>query len=105
LDALDKQSTIYASQPWSDTSEAIAAYEPETHDIPAEAEELDLKYFLEVFIARNFVEDWAANFPTPPTAQQRCARLIEYAITYTGNLGQKQCPARPTAAQTAARCR
>jgi hypothetical protein len=28
LDAPDEQSTIYASQPWSDTSEAIAAYEP-----------------------------------------------------------------------------
>jgi hypothetical protein len=80
LDALDEQSTIYASQPWSDSSEAIAAYEPETRGIPAEAEELDLKYFLEVFIARNLVQGWAAACPTLPTVHQTCARLIEYAI-------------------------
>lgn len=49
LDALDERSTIYASQPWSDTSEAIAAYEREAVGMPAEAERLKLTYFLEVF--------------------------------------------------------
>jgi hypothetical protein len=67
------------SQPWSDTSEAIVVYEPEAGGIPAEAEQLGVKYFLEVLIARNLVEDWAAKCRTPPTVQQRCARLIEYA--------------------------
>jgi hypothetical protein len=79
LDALNEQSTIYASQPWSDASEAIAAYEPEAGGIPAEAERLGLKYFLEVFIARNLIKDWTANCDTPSTTQRTCARLIEYA--------------------------
>jgi hypothetical protein len=50
-----------ASRPWSDTSEAIVAYEPNAGRMPSGAERLNLKYFLEVFIARNFIEDWTAN--------------------------------------------
>jgi hypothetical protein len=79
LDALDKRGTIYASQPWSEASEAIVAYEPEAGGMPAEAEHLQLKYFLEVFIARDFIEGWIANCRTPPTLEQKCAGLIEYA--------------------------
>jgi len=81
LDTLDERSTIYASRPWSDTSEAIAACEPEAGGMPPEAERLNLKYFLEVFIARNFIEDWTANCNTQPTLQQKCARLIVYAVS------------------------
>ena len=80
LDALDERSTIYASQPLSDTSEAIADYEPEAGGIPAEAKRLGLKYFLEVFIARDFIEGWAAKCDTQPTLQQKCAKLIPYAV-------------------------
>jgi hypothetical protein len=79
LDAVDKLGTIYASQPWSEASEAIVAYEPEAGGMPAETEQLQLKYFLEVFIARDFIESWIANCPTPPTLEGKCARLIEYA--------------------------
>jgi len=46
-----------------------------------EAEWLNLKYFLEVFIARNFIEDWTANCDAQPTSQQKCARLIAYAFS------------------------
>lgn len=74
LDALDEQSTICASQPWSDASEALADYEPEAGGIPAEAQRLGLKYFLEVFIARNLLKDWTANCDTPPATQRTCAR-------------------------------
>jgi hypothetical protein len=79
LNTLDKRSTTYASRPWSDTSEAIVAYEPDAGRMPSGAERLNLKYFLEVFIARNFIEDWTANCETRPTIQQMCAKLIEYA--------------------------
>ena len=79
LDTLNERSTIYASVPWSETSEAIVAYEPEAGGMPANAERLNLKYFLEVFVARDFIESWTANCDTQPTLQQKCTRLIEYA--------------------------
>jgi hypothetical protein len=44
--------------------------------MPPEAEWLNLKYFLEVFIARNFIEDWTANCDGQPTSQQKWPRLI-----------------------------
>jgi hypothetical protein len=79
LNACDRDDTIYASEPWAENSDAIVAREPESGGLPAEAERLGLSYFLEVFIARDFIEDWAAGLGTQPTLQQKCARLIQYA--------------------------
>jgi hypothetical protein len=42
LDTLDERSTIFASRPWVETSEAIVAYEPESDGMPAEAKRLGL---------------------------------------------------------------
>lgn len=81
LDILDEEGTIHASQPWAENSEAIVAHEPESGGLPDEAEQLGLIYFLDVFIARDFVESWMASLDAQPTLQQKCARLIEYAIT------------------------
>jgi len=81
LDSLDEESTIYAAEPWNENSEAIVAREPEAGGLPSEAERLGLKYFLEVFIAREVIEGWMSNLDAQPTLQQKCARLIKYAIT------------------------
>jgi hypothetical protein len=81
LDALDEESTIYASEPWTENSEAIVARESESGGLPNDAEKLGLKYFLEVFIARDFLEGWMSNLDAQPTLQQKCARLIKYAVT------------------------
>ena len=61
LDILDEEGTIHASQPWAENSEAIVAHEPESGGLPDEAEQLGLIYFLDVFIARDFVESWMAS--------------------------------------------
>ncbi len=81
LDSLDEEGTIYASPPWAEKSEAIVAHQPETSGLPIEAERLGLTYFLEVFIARDFVESWMANLDAQPTLKEKCARLIQYAAT------------------------
>ena len=56
LDSLDDEQTLYAAKPWTPDSEVLAAVEPESGGLPAEAEERGLSYFLEVFIAREFIE-------------------------------------------------
>jgi len=81
LDPLDRESTIYAAKPWTESSEAIVAREPESGGTPNEAERFGLKYFIEVFVARDFLEGWLGNLDAPPTLQQKCARLIKYAAT------------------------
>jgi hypothetical protein len=37
-------------------------------------------YFLEIFIAREFLEDWKASLGAEPSMSQTCARLIQYAV-------------------------
>ena len=62
----DLENTIYASEPWSPDSEAIVAPSPESK-IPTAGERLQMKYFLEVFIARDFLDEWTASLEKPPT--------------------------------------
>src|SRR5215813_4044437 len=40
---------------------------------------LELKYFLEVNIARNFLQDWTASLEKEPPLDAQCIRLIQYA--------------------------
>ena len=79
-EALDADGTIYAARPWTENSEAIVAHEPEAGGLPVEAERLGLDYFLETFIAREFLEGWMSTLAEMPTLQQKCTRLISYAI-------------------------
>ena len=80
LVSLDQAATIYAAEPWTAESTAVVAIEPDTGGIPEEAATRGLKYFLEVAVARDFLEGWEATLDTTQTASERCARLIRYAI-------------------------
>jgi hypothetical protein len=77
LDSLDGKSTIYAEEPWTPASHTIVADEPEGNGLPVTVRQVGLKYFLEVFIARDVLEDWVTD--SEPTLQDKCARLIQYA--------------------------
>lgn len=79
LDTLDKESTIYAAKSWTEDSVAMVLPEPDAGGIPQEADEMGLKYFIEVFIACDFLMDWEATLDKKPTIHERCARLIQYA--------------------------
>ena len=81
INALDEESTIYAAEPWGADSEVIVAREPESRGLPSHAQQLGLKYFLEVFIARDFLADWLTTLVEPPTLLQKCERLVTYART------------------------
>jgi hypothetical protein len=81
LDSLDEGGTLYAAEPWAEDSQAVVAPEPDHGGLPADAQKLGLKYFLEVFIARDFLEAWVTNLGREPTLQEKCSRLIQYAIT------------------------
>lgn len=80
LDSFDEGSTIYASEPWKENSKVIVAPETEAGDLPKYAGGLGLKYFLEVAIAREFLDGWVAGLEGVPTTSEKCARLIKYAI-------------------------
>lgn len=81
LESFDGEDTIYAAEPWAVDSQALVTREPDTGGLPVEAQEQGLKYVLEVFIARGFLEGWAENLNAEPTSQEKCVRLIQYAVT------------------------
>lgn len=80
LESFDNEGIICATKPWTENSQAIVVVEPEARRIPVEAEKLGMAYFLDVFIARDFLEDWIGNLDAEPTPREKCARLIQYAI-------------------------
>lgn len=80
LDEMDREQTIYAAEPWSPYSAAVVAEEPQRGGVPTVASERGMSYFLEVFIARDFLDDWQAASRKKFSTQERCQRLIDYAI-------------------------
>lgn len=79
LHEVDRDATIYSRKPWTENSPSIVELEPQGGGLPAEAIALGLSYFIEVAIAAEFLDDWAAGLTNPPTVYERCQRLIEYA--------------------------
>jgi hypothetical protein len=80
ISEFDGEDTIYAFEPWTEQSEAMVAREPEAGGLPREAADLGMKYFLEVSIAQEFVEDWVASLGEQPAPSAVRQRLIDYAI-------------------------
>jgi len=77
LASLDEAFVIYAAEPFTENSEVILVPDVASGSLPMEMS--GLRYFLEVSIAREFIEGWLANLDKEPTPGARCARLIEYA--------------------------
>jgi len=77
LDGLPTEHTIYVRHPWSTVSESAVAEEGSGEEKRLRSE--GLSYFLEVFIAKNFLDDWKGTMKQVPTDDQLCTRLIEYA--------------------------
>jgi hypothetical protein len=80
LGSLDEDATIYAAEPWTGASRSLVDHEPDSGGLPAEAVRLGLSYFLEVFVAREFLDGWERNLSQEPTDQEKCDRLVQYAI-------------------------
>lgn len=81
IEQQDNAKTIYATTPWTQESLAIAATEPDDGDLPLEVKELGAIYFLEVFLAKEFISGWLSNIGYTPSAKEICDRLIQYAET------------------------
>jgi len=80
LESLDENATIYAAEPWSGESPAMVEVEPPSGGLPDGAAHAGLKYFLEVFVARDFLADWESGLDKATSARERCDRLIRYAV-------------------------
>ena len=80
LASYDPEMTIYAPKPWSCDSEAIVVREPDEGGLPREAKSCGAVYFIEVFVAKEFLDGWTASKARSISAREQCERLIQYAI-------------------------
>jgi hypothetical protein len=80
LVSYDPELTIYAAKPWTCDSEAVVAREPEDGGLPPEAAARRCEYFIEVFVAKEFLEGWIAVEGRSTSAREQCDRLIHYAV-------------------------
>jgi hypothetical protein len=71
LEAQNEEETIFAAEPWSCSSEAVIASEPEDGSLPAIAAARCLTYFVEVSVAKEFLDGCRLNETAP-----KCERLI-----------------------------
>jgi len=76
----DDEQTIYVVEPWACESTAIIAQEPEEGGVPPEAEAIGATYFIEIFIARDFLGDWIDYEEREISLQEQCEVLVHYAI-------------------------
>lgn len=80
IECADLNLTIFAEKPWKETSKAMLIFEEEIPVYKHLIDQNHLEYFLEVFILKDFLEDWVSDQCSPPTLYQICSRLIAYAI-------------------------
>ncbi len=80
LASFDEEHTIYVAEPWSNDAVAVVAAEPAAGGLPTEAQNVPPTYFLEVSIAKEFLDGWTASESPTPSIDAACARLIQYAI-------------------------
>ena len=78
LDSFDDDDTIYVKQPWTPDSEAIVVTEPEDGGLPDKAVKINAEYFLEIFLADEFLEGWLSSLDQKPSAKDQSLRLIQY---------------------------
>ena len=71
---------IYAVLPWNCDCEAVVEVPASDSLVPVIRDGLRYDYFLETFIAFDFIEDYTASREQPFSEQEICERLIQYAI-------------------------
>lgn len=79
LDNLDSDDTIYAKKPWTPDTEVVIATEPDDGGLPDQAAKINAEYFIEIFLAKEFLEGWLSSFYQKPSIKDQCLRLIQYA--------------------------
>jgi len=76
LASFEGQADIHAREPWTEDSEAVVV---RGRFESARAIRQGLIGFLEIHMAREFLEGWFENLTERPSLSEQCATLIHYA--------------------------
>lgn len=79
IESFNEDDTIGASRPWTVYSEAIVGPRPEDDTFSSFQRMYGKDYFLEVFVAKEFLQDLKGD-EAYQTLEGKCERLIQYAV-------------------------
>lgn len=77
---IDTSLVIFAKEPWTLNSEAILLLQSDNAVYLEEIRFPGYKYFIEIDIALDFLNDWIELFDKVPSREAQCERIIQYAI-------------------------
>jgi len=76
LASFEGKADIYAREPWTEDSEAVVV---RGEAAGAKAIHQGLMGFMEIRMAREFLEGWLQDVSEAPSLAEQCASLIHYA--------------------------
>ena len=80
IDSIDDESIIFIENKENSESDIILSFAEEGDDGIKEENEKKYYYLLEVFLAKEFIEDWIASLSYNPSDNEIAKRLYDYAI-------------------------
>jgi hypothetical protein len=80
IDNIDEESIIFQEDRENFDSDVILSFAEEGDEGVKEEEGKKYFYLIEVFLAKEFIDDWVASLNYKPTANEIAKRLYDYAI-------------------------
>jgi len=80
INNIDQEIIIFQSDMNNYNSDIILLYEEADDEGIKESEGIKYYYLIEVFLAKEFLEDWEASLNYKPSIEEKAKRLHEYSI-------------------------
>ena len=80
IENIDQEAIIFQEDRENPDSDIVISFAEEGDGGIKEEEGRKYYYLIEVFLAKEFLEDWEASLDYRPTLEQKAKRLYDYAI-------------------------
>ena len=80
IENIDQEAIIFQEDRENPNSDIILSFAEEGDEGIKNVEGRKYYYLIEVFLAKEFVEDWEASLDYKPTLEETAKRLYDYAI-------------------------
>ncbi len=80
IENIDQEAIIFQENMDNPNSDIILSFAEEGDEGIKEVEGRKYYYLIEVFLAKEFIEDWEASLNYNPTIKEKAERLHDYAI-------------------------
>lgn len=80
IENVDQEAIIFQEDRENSNSDIILSYAEEGDEGVKEEDGKKYYYLIEVFLAKEFVDDWEASIDYEPSIEEKAKRLYDYAI-------------------------